>query len=112
MGCKFDKDNVKLILQGLLCRKVSDDEVDIFLLTNEYLIDYDEMWQRVWEQYHTGDVPYELIPIETLLFRQTEYCITPKDKLEECLWIDLGNLWVYKEDIERLFKGYGEFVKG
>lgn len=103
---KFRKDEIQIILSGILNRAVSMEEVEVFLCSDDYLIDYDEMWQRVWEQYKTGDTPIELIPLETMLFRMTEYCVTPKEKLEDCLWLDIGNLWVYKEEIEQLFQAH------
>ena len=102
---QFDIDCVQLVLQGLLGRKVSTEEVIFFIESKEYgIIDYDEMWQRVWEQFHTGDVPLQLIPLEVMLFRMSEHCITPKSKLEDCLWLDIGNLWVYIDEIDELLK--------
>lgn len=102
---QFDTDCVQLVLQGLLGRKVSTEEVVFFIESKEYgIIDYDEMWQRVWEQFHTGDVPLQLIPLEVMLFRRSEHCITPKSKLEDCLWLDIGNLWVYIDEVDELLK--------
>lgn len=102
---RVNTDCVQLVLQGLLGRKVSIDEVIFFIESKEYgIIDYDEMWQRVWEQFHTGDVPLHLIPLEVMLFRMSEHCITPKSKLEDCLWLDIGNLWVYIDEIDELLK--------
>lgn len=103
---QFNTDCVQLVLQGLLGRKVSIDEVIFFIESKEYgIIDYDEMWQRVWEQFHTGDVPLHLIPLEVMLFRMSEHCITPKSKLEDCLWLDINNLEVYVDEIEVLLNG-------
>ena len=52
---QFNTDCVQLSLQGLLGRKVSIDEVLFFIESKKYgILDYDEMWQRVWEQFHTG----------------------------------------------------------
>ena len=42
---QFNTDCVQLVLQGLLGRKVSIDEVIFFIESKEYgIIDYDEMW--------------------------------------------------------------------
>ena len=44
---RFNTDCVQLVLQGLLGRKVSIEEVIFFIESKEYgIIDYDEMWQR------------------------------------------------------------------
>lgn len=102
---RFDIDCVQLVLQGLLGREISIEEVIFFIESKEYgILDYDEMWQRVWEQFHTGDVPLHLIPLEVMLFRMTEHCITPELKLEDCLWLDIANLCVYTDEINELLE--------
>lgn len=102
---KFDKDIVRACLQAILSRKVSLDEAKSFIESDEargYFMDYDDMMTRVWESYHCEYALIDFVPLETLVFRDCVMCITPKEKIKDCYWLDIVNMEVDKEEIEEI----------
>lgn len=102
----YDEDIVKVLLQGAVCRKVTYDEVEKFMNSKEgqsYLLSYDDVFTSVLEKYDSY-IPENIFPLEPLLFRQSVHCINPTAKLENTLWMDIGNIDLYTDEINEILK--------